>query len=65
MGQIKIRTIMSSNTQKVFGITIPPKLAEEFENTYFTIKKSTSGIFLESGTQWHIKLSQFGNKLDL
>ena len=53
MEQRKLRVIKpkNSNSQEVIGITIPPKIAMFFENTYFNVEKSGSNILLTSGTK--------------
>ena len=53
MEQRKLRVIKTanSNSQEVKGITIPPKIAMFFEDTYFKVEKSGSNILLTSGTK--------------
>ena len=54
MRQIKLRVIKpSTETQTVvFGVTIPQNVAVFYENTYFLINKTDTGIELISGTRF-------------
>ena len=51
MDQRKLRIIKpaQSYATEAYGITIPPKIAMFFKNTYFNILKSGTSILLTSG----------------
>ena len=44
--------------QEVYVITIPPKIAMFFPNTYFNVQKSGNSILLISGTQFTEKQAE-------
>jgi len=66
MRQRKLRVIKPAQKKatEAYGITIPPKIAIFYKNTYFTIHKKPEGILLLSGTKLEISNKEL-EKLDL
>ena len=50
MKQFKLRVLACNKDIPVFGITIPSKISEKYEGTFFSIKEYERGeIILRSG----------------
>ena len=64
--QYKVRKIVKSEKQEVYGITIPNEVAQFFQDVYFTIEKSGQTIIMKSGcclipTKSHILAYDFSD----
>lgn len=63
MKQYSLRVIVKSDKQTVYGLTVPPYIADNFSGVSFFIKVSGDSLIFTSGCSTEEKKEQIPNKL--